>query len=195
LPTRSGRSSRSPSARTPTPSSAPAAGQLLPDRGGRRLGGRRRADPALGLAQRRNDFRILKATPDGGTAPSFFKLVWGAQFGFGVRTAPRSPNASGLSHKSADRGCPSGCLYDILADESEFHDISRANPVLFARMLKRQSAIGLTVHQTNYSDVSDSECAFSLTALYVLYPSLAPPLLAPRHYTHSPTRPLMLDDS
>ena len=47
----------------------------------------------------------------GGT---FFKLVWGEQFGFGVRTSPTSPNATGRSHEANDPGCPQGCLFDII---------------------------------------------------------------------------------
>lgn len=47
----------------------------------------------------------------GGT---FFKLVWGEQFGFGVRTSPTSPNATGRSHETNDPGCPQGCLFDII---------------------------------------------------------------------------------
>ena len=41
---------------------------------------------------------------------SFYKLVWGAQFGFGVRTSPLSPNATGKSHEATDPGCPDGCV-------------------------------------------------------------------------------------
>ena len=107
----------------------------------------------------RNGALIQKAVSDDGKTHSFFKLVWGTQFGFGVHTSPNSPNASGQSHNSSDPGCPIGCVFDILADPNEINDISLANPNLFASMLKRQSAIGLTVHQTNYSDVPDSSCA------------------------------------
>eukprot|EP00035_Acanthoeca_spectabilis_P026572 m.463235 g.463235 ORF g.463235 m.463235 type:complete len:540 (+) comp22965_c0_seq1:16-1635(+) len=95
-------------------------------------------------------------TKAGGT--TFWKLVWGQQFGFGIWSGPFSPNASGASTRTDDAGCPSGCLFDLLADPAETNNLKEAEPQVFAQLLERQAEIGLTVHQTNYSDVEDADC-------------------------------------
>lgn len=92
---------------------------------------------------------------------SFFKLVWGQQFGFGVRTSALSPNATGKSHVSDDPGCPEGCLFDIIKDETETTDLrgTSEGAAIFKQLLERQQEIGLSVFQTNHSDVDDeSDC-------------------------------------
>jgi len=95
----------------------------------------------------------------GRATTSYYKLIWGQQFGFGVWTSAASPNATGASHKSTDPGCPAGCLFDIIADEGEHEDIKAREPEVFAAMVARQQEIGLGVYQTNYSDVdSDADC-------------------------------------
>ena len=73
---------------------------------------------------------ILKSARADGTV-SFHKLIWGEQFGFGVRYSQNTPNATGKSHASNDPGCPKGCLYDILEDPGEYNDLSSAEPLLF----------------------------------------------------------------
>jgi hypothetical protein len=45
----------------------------------------------------------------------WYKMLWGMQFGFGVRTGPSSPNGSMPNVPSNDPGCPTGCLFDIVA--------------------------------------------------------------------------------
>ena len=40
-------------------------------------------------------------------------------------------------------------------DPTETIDLRAQQPQIFAQLLARQSAIGLTVHQTNYSDFDD----------------------------------------
>lgn len=85
----------------------------------------------------------------------FYKLVWGQQFGFGVRTGQSSPNSSMPAIPSNDPGCPAGCLFDIVADPTEAFDLRNQEPAVFAHLLTRQSEIGLTVYQTNYSDYDD----------------------------------------
>ena len=85
----------------------------------------------------------------------WWKMVWGEQFGFGVRAPRLWPNGTALA--SNDPGCPDGCLFELLSDPTEQHDLARTaegRPVL-AELVARQQAIGLTVHQTNYSDVDD----------------------------------------
>lgn len=116
----------------------------------------------------------------------WYKMLWGAQFGFGVRTGPLSPNQSMPNVPSSDPGCPTGCLFDIVAvrslraeacrttrlhqlcrlltcilpmprvqDPTETTDLHAQQPQIFAQLLERQSEIGLTVYQTNYSDFDD----------------------------------------
>ena len=48
----------------------------------------------------------------------WYKMLWGTQFGFGVRTGPSSPNGSMPNVPSNDPGCPTGCLFDIVAVRS-----------------------------------------------------------------------------
>ena len=83
----------------------------------------------------RNGALILKSARADGTV-SFHKLIWGEQFGFGVRYSQNTPNATGKSHASNDPGCPKGCLYDILEDPGEYNDLSSAEPLLFRSVAK-----------------------------------------------------------
>ena len=109
----------------------------------------------------RNGALIVKSARKDG-AVSFHKMIWGLQFGYGVRYSQHSPNASGTSHISNDPGCPNGCLYDVIADPGEYNDLSASEPALFRELLSRQAEIGLEVYQTNYSDVDDDASCLSI---------------------------------
>ena len=66
-------------------------------------------------------------------------MIWGQQFGFGVRASPSSPNSSMPHLPSNDVGCPVGCLFEILADPTEAIDLREKQPQVFSQMLARQA--------------------------------------------------------
>lgn len=65
-----------------------------------------------------------------------YKLIIGTQNGFGVRVGPSYPNNS-HTHLPQDPGCPSGCLYDILADPGEYTDLKSSEPQVFQELMDR----------------------------------------------------------
>jgi len=84
-----------------------------------------------------------------------WKVVWGAQSGWGVWLGPNSPNGTDNGAEELvgdDKGCPHGCLFDLATDEGEHHDLRLAHPERFATMLDRLGAWGVTVFQTGYDD-------------------------------------------
>ena len=84
-----------------------------------------------------------------------WKVVWGAQSGWGVWLGPNSPNGTDNGAEEPvgdDKGCPHGCLFDLATDEGEHHDLRLAHPERFATMLDRLGAWGVTVFQTGYDD-------------------------------------------
>lgn len=66
-------------------------------------------------------------------------------------------------------GCPDGCLFDILNDETETTDIKSENEGIFKQLLARQQEIGLTVFQTNYSDVNDDADCITIAEMTAKY--------------------------
>ena len=108
----------------------------------------------------------------GGT---FFKLVWGEQFGFGVRTSPTSPSATGRSPEANAPGCPQGCLVGrpraAAADETETTDLARTptHEPIFRQLLARQAEIGLSVFQTNHSDIEDDASCITVAQMDAKY--------------------------
>merc|ERR1712146_631406 len=80
--------------------------------------------------------------------------------GLGFWQGPLYPNASsGRQHPNA--GCPHGCLFDILADPTEQHDLKDQDAdkkKKFKEMMSRMIEIGKTVYQTDYSGGYDT-CA------------------------------------
>jgi hypothetical protein len=71
--------------------------------------------------------------------------------------------ASGTPFEVADPGCPTGCLFDILADPEERVDLAKdgnaTHVAKLASMIDRLMEIGLTQFQTNYTDFPvDSTC-------------------------------------
>jgi len=80
----------------------------------------------------------------------WYKMMWGAQFGFGVYSPKAWPNGTALP--SNDPGCPTGCLFELLSDPTESNDLAKTaegKPIL-AQLIQRQQAIGLTVYQVIY---------------------------------------------
>ena len=97
----------------------------------------------------------------------WYKLVWGEQHGFGVRAGPYSPNSSTVWPD--DVGCPRGCLFEILTDETESVDLREAESDIFNQLVQRQGEIGLSVFQTNHSDVDDDADCLSIPDMDNLY--------------------------
>ena len=84
--------------------------------------------------------------------------------------APRAwPNGSALP--SNDPGCPTGCLFDLIADPTESRDLAATTEgkAVLAQLIARQQAIGLTVHQTNFSDVDDPSDCITLPQMLAKY--------------------------
>jgi len=59
-------------------------------------------------------------------------------------TGPQSPNRSEVNWETVV-DCTSGCLFDIVADPSEYHDLAASNPSLVKDMLSRIREINQTV--------------------------------------------------
>eukprot|EP01062_Namystynia_karyoxenos_P038921 TRINITY_DN2828_c0_g2_i1.p1 TRINITY_DN2828_c0_g2~~TRINITY_DN2828_c0_g2_i1.p1 ORF type:complete len:522 (+),score=133.72 TRINITY_DN2828_c0_g2_i1:101-1666(+) len=105
------------------------------------------------------------------------KLVWGEQWHNGGWVGPVFPNGTQLP--SDDPGCPEGCLFDIFADPSEKHDLKSESPALFAQLKNRMLDIGLTVWQTNHTDVEDDAKCLTPQEMKQQYRGfLAPPCSA-----------------
>jgi hypothetical protein len=82
----------------------------------------------------------------------WWKLVNGSQGGLGFWQSPHYPNASSAFTPSAYPGCPSGCLFDVMADPSEHEDLRHAFPEVFSRLVDRLvHHYGASTYQTNYS--------------------------------------------
>ena len=59
-------------------------------------------------------------------------------------------NASSV-RVALDRGCPSGCLFDVRRDPEERHDRKLEEPAVFASMLARLGVLEETVWSSNVS--------------------------------------------
>lgn len=82
-----------------------------------------------------------------------YKIVTGYQGGLGYWQGPQFPNGS---EPKTDPGCPHGCLFDIVADPAEHHDLRTEQPKLFQQLMTRLQDIGKTVYQTNYTGGYDN---------------------------------------
>ena len=99
----------------------------------------------------------------------WYKMVWGEQFGFGVHAPKLWPDGTVLP--TNDTGCPSGCLFELLSDPTESNDLAHTpdGTRILAQLIARQQQIGLTVHQTNYSDVDDDARCISVPQMLERY--------------------------
>lgn len=82
-------------------------------------------------------------------------------------------------------GCPQGCLFDIINDETETTDIKSTTEgaAIFKRLIARQQEIGLSVFQTNYSDVDDDSDCITIAEMTAKYHGF----LGPRCGVKKPT--------
>lgn len=70
-----------------------------------------------------------------------YKIVTGTQGGLGYWQGPQFPNGS-VPHQ--DPGCPHGCLFDIVADPEEHHDLRAEQPELFQQVCFGRKGGGLS---------------------------------------------------
>jgi arylsulfatase I/J len=76
-------------------------------------------------------------------APTLYKLLLGTS---GVNMAtwsgPRFPNKSSaaVSYGKIVQNCSQGCLYEVLGDPTEHHEISAAHPEIVAALRQRLEA-------------------------------------------------------
>ena len=76
-----------------------------------------------------------------------YKLVLGRQGGLGFWTGRLQPNGTALVDD--DPGCPDlGCLFDLLADPGEHHDLAPTMPKLRAKLTAELHAVLATAFQT-----------------------------------------------
>jgi arylsulfatase B len=80
-----------------------------------------------------------------------WKIVNGTQGGLGLWQGIQFPNATDqIPQHGPDFGCPTGCLFNILEDPTEHHDLKDIYPDEFSMLWARLSEIGEGVYQTNY---------------------------------------------
>jgi hypothetical protein len=77
------------------------------------------------------------------------KLVMGTQGLKGWWTAPIHPNATSAHAQIHDPGCPDGCVFDLVADPGEHHDLSAKLPQVKQQLLAAAKAAKETAFQTN----------------------------------------------
>ena len=90
---------------------------------------------------------------DGAFISGQYKLIVGKQSGVGFWWGPDYPNSSVKLNATAP-GCPdassgSGCLYQIIDDPSEHHDLSKQMPEKLQELLARFKEIGRSAFQSD----------------------------------------------
>lgn len=70
---------------------------------------------------------MLSSEPNGALIAGEYKLILGVQ-SYGIWMSPVYPNAT--TNTTADKpvDCGAGCLFDIQADPSEYHDLAKSMP-------------------------------------------------------------------
>lgn len=86
-----------------------------------------------------------------------WKLVLGAQSGYGYWTGQYSPNET---KPYKDAGCPDGCLFNIIKDPTEHDDLSLEFPEIKESLMARHREIGVSAFQTDcYGQIVNSSTA------------------------------------
>merc|ERR1712185_487690 len=93
-----------------------------------------------------------------------YKLVMNAKtISNGFFPGPTTPN--GTAYQS-HTDCSAGCLFDLLNDETEHHDIAGEKPALLKSMKARLEAIGDTVYQSPGSSAADKNAVAAAHSVY-----------------------------
>ena len=103
---------------------------------------------------------------DAGLIVGAHKIVCGHQANSGFWQSPVYPNMSSPSmdppyerYDGRTVGCfPDCCLFDIRADESEYHDLREELPTLFKQMSTALAEHAKTVYQTRYAEPGTEAC-------------------------------------
>jgi len=94
-----------------------------------------------------------------------WKIINGTQAGLGLWQGKVFPNESKpIPMPGLERGCPTGCLFNIKEDPTEHHDVKELYPEVFIRLRSRLLEIGSGVYQTDF-DGGANTC-LSATAAY-----------------------------
>lgn len=78
-----------------------------------------------------------------------WKIIKGTQGGIGIWQGPLYPNATSVPPNN--EGCPNGCLFNVITDPTEHHDVREEYPEIYARLDARLEYYGTTVFQTNFT--------------------------------------------
>lgn len=76
-----------------------------------------------------------------------YKVIRG-RTGASYFSGPRHPNASATDGTNTPMVCSPGCLFDIVADPTEHHDMSEAQPELLHALLHRLDQLEATTYQS-----------------------------------------------
>ena len=86
-----------------------------------------------------------------------FKLMIGAQGGAGL-TGRVFPNATGANPMGPTLDCGSGCLFELMGDESESHDLAATNPSVVASMTARLAELRKSFYSNEDRGVDVDGC-------------------------------------
>eukprot|EP01060_Flectonema_neradi_P027624 TRINITY_DN37220_c0_g1_i1.p1 TRINITY_DN37220_c0_g1~~TRINITY_DN37220_c0_g1_i1.p1 ORF type:complete len:511 (+),score=127.35 TRINITY_DN37220_c0_g1_i1:63-1535(+) len=81
----------------------------------------------------------------------------------GIWMSPTYPNSSTECGNFHDPGCPNGCLFNIINDPTERHDLSQSQPQIFNQLKTRLSEIAKTVFQTGWPANYTQNCTDQAT--------------------------------
>jgi arylsulfatase B len=87
-----------------------------------------------------------------------FKLVKGRNAGGGLHWGPNFPNASGTPVMN-DSSCVEGCLFNLTADEGEYHNLKGELPDTYTALEQRILEIGIGVYQSDENGTYDYDGA------------------------------------
>eukprot|EP01059_Diplonema_ambulator_P010785 TRINITY_DN2081_c0_g1_i1.p1 TRINITY_DN2081_c0_g1~~TRINITY_DN2081_c0_g1_i1.p1 ORF type:complete len:1269 (+),score=327.88 TRINITY_DN2081_c0_g1_i1:1956-5762(+) len=86
-----------------------------------------------------------------------YKIVTG-NLDDGFWMSPQYPNATTQCGQTKNPGCPDGCLFDILADPSEYTDLKSTLPSVFADLKNRLQQLFSEVFQTAWPPNYTQNC-------------------------------------
>jgi hypothetical protein len=83
------------------------------------------------------------------------KIIYGQHMGLGVWTGHVYPNGT---HEGTASPCVEGCVFDLLKDPTEHHDLQLSEPALFESLRQKRLEEGKSIYQTDYAEPGTAAC-------------------------------------